>query len=338
MIKNRTIRAIAVVLATVVAAQVRASGPGLHAVRYVMGTWCDLVIFDPDPDAEVAESAFREIARLEDVLSSWDPASEVTRLNASAGHGPQPVSLDLARVAEESAALCTTTGGAFDPSVGPLLRAWGFYTESPGMPDPATHTAAASHVGCDRVSVQRDPWSIALTDGAAVDFGGIGKGYAVDRALAILRARGVTRAKLDFGSSSLGFVGSVDGGWPVVVADPRDRDEPLLSFRIAEGAVSTSSQRERSFEQDGRRFGHIFDPRAARPVQSRLLSVTVVAPRGSTADALSTALFVMGATEGKRLIARTPGVSAVFVEQGPNGLAITTAGKLARLSRLSRAH
>ncbi len=332
-----TVRALAIVLAAVTV-QAGISARGLHAVRYIMGTWCDLVIFDPDPDPDVAESAFREIARLEDVLSSWDPASEVSRLNASAGQGPQPVSVDLARIAYESAALCTTTGGAFDPSVAPLLRAWGFYTESPHVPEPSMVSAAAAHVGCDRVSLQRDPRSIALADGAALDFGGIGKGYAVDRALAILRARGVTRAKLDFGSSSLGFLGSVDGGWPVVIADPRDRDEPLLSFRIAEGAVSTSSQRERSFEQDGRRFGHIFDPRAARPVESRLLSVTVVAPRGSTADALSTALFVMGATEGKRLIARMPGVSAVFVEQGAGGLAITTAGKLAGLNRLSRAH
>src|SRR4030095_10670682 len=124
-----TVRSIAVVLATVVAAQPGASGPPLHAVRYIMGTWCDLVIFDRQPDPDAAESAFREIARLEDVLSSWNPASEVSRLNARAGHGPQPVSVDLARVAEESAALCTTTGGAFDPSVGPLLRAWGFYTE-----------------------------------------------------------------------------------------------------------------------------------------------------------------------------------------------------------------
>src|SRR4029453_4171250 len=107
MIGHRTIRAIAVVLATVVAAQVRGSGPGLHAVRYVMGTWCDLVIFDLDPDPGVAESAFREIARLENVLSSWDPASEVSRLNASAGRGPQPVSLDLAGVAEESGGRCT---------------------------------------------------------------------------------------------------------------------------------------------------------------------------------------------------------------------------------------
>jgi len=330
-----TVRSLAVVLATVVAAQAWASGRTLHAVRYIMGTWCDLVIFDPQPNPAAVESAFREIARLEDVLSSWNPASEVSQLNARAGHGPQPVSIDLARVAEESAALCTATGGAFDPSVGPLLRAWGFYTESPNLPEPETARGAASRVGCDRVSVEPDPRSIALADGAALDFGGIGKGYAVDRALEILRARGVTRAKLDFGSSSLGFLGRVDGGWPVVVADPLDRDHPLLSFRIAEGAISSSSQRERSFERDGRRYGHIFDPRAGRPVESRLLSVTVVASQGSTADALSTALFVMGATEGKRLISRMPDISAVFVEQGSSGLTITTAGNLARLSRLA---
>jgi thiamine biosynthesis lipoprotein len=331
-----SVRALAIVLATVAAAEASASEPGLHAVRYIMGTWCDLVVFDEHPGPEVAESAFREIARLEDVLSSWDPASEVSRLNASAGRGPQPVSVDLATIAEESTALCATTGGAFDPSVAPLLKAWGFYTESPSVPAPETSRAAAAHVGCDRVSVQQDPQSIALADGAALDFGGIGKGYAVDRALAILRARGITRAKLDFGSSSLGFLGRIDGGWPVVIADPRDRDEPLVSFRIAEGAVSTSSQRERFFERDGRRYGHIFDPRAGRPVESRLLSVTVIASQGSTADGLSTALFVLGTTQGKRVMSRMPAVSAVFVEQNAGGgVAITTAGTVAGLTRLS---
>ena len=145
----------------------------------------------------------------------------------------------------------------------------------------------------------------------------------------------MTRAKLDFGSSSLGFLGRVEGGWPVVIVDPRDRDEPLVSFRIAEGSVSTSSQSERFFERDGRRYGHIFDPRTGRPVESGLLSVTVITSQGSSANALSTALFVMGATEGKRMIARMPGVSAMFVEQGADGLVITTAGKVASLTRLS---
>jgi len=175
-----------------------------------------------------------------------------------------------------------------------------------------------------------------LADGAALDFGGIGKGYAVDRALESLRSQGVTRAKVDFGSSSLGYLGRTEGGWPVVVADPRDRDNPLLSFRVLEGAISTSSQRERFFERDGHRFGHLFDPRLGRPVESSLLSVTVIAPRGSTADALSTALFVIGAKQGKRLVSQMPGVGALFVEQRPDGVAITTVGTVARLSRLSR--
>jgi thiamine biosynthesis lipoprotein len=331
-----TLRALTIVLATVVASQAWAAGLSVHAVRYVMGTWCDLVIFDSDPAPDVVQSAFREIARLDDVLSSWNTESEVSRLNANAGRGPQPVSVDLANVAEESAALCTSTGGAFDPSVAPLLQAWGFYTESPGLPAPAIGREAASHVGCDRVTVRRDSRTIALADGAALDFGGIGKGYAVDRALAILRARGVTRAKIDFGSSSLGYLGDVDGGWPIVIPDPRDRDNPLLTLRIPGGAVSTSSQSERSFERDGRRYGHIFDPRLGRPVESSLLSVTVIAARGSTADALSTALFVMGAAQGKRLINRMPGVGAVFVEQSAKGLVTTTAGKLPRLTRLSQ--
>jgi thiamine biosynthesis lipoprotein len=331
-----TVRALALVMAMAAAAHVSASG--VHAVRYVMGTWCDLVIFDPDPAPDVVESAFQEIARLDDVLSSWNPESEVSRLNASAGRGPQPVSVDLAKVAEASAALCATTGGAFDPTVGPLLRAWGFYSESPDLPEPAIGREAASRVGCNRVSVQRDPGSIALADGAALDFGAIGKGYAVDRALAILRGRGGARARIDFGSSSMGFLGSIDGGWPVVIADPRDRDTPLVSFRIAAGSVSTSGQRERSFERGGRRYGHIFDPRTGRPVESRLLSVTVITPPGSIADGLSTALFVMGATEGKRVISRMPGVGAVFVEERASGLSITTAGKLGRLTRVSRAH
>jgi len=327
--------AIAIVLAALATGSTWALGNGEHSVRYLMGTWCDLVIFDPPPAPDVAESAFREIARLETVLSSWDPTSEVSRLNASAGLGPQRVSDDLAAVTDESLSICASTRGAFDPSVGPLVRAWGFYTETPATPAPDSGRAAASHVGCTLIKVDRDSRSISLAEGVALDFGGIGKGYAVDRALEILRARGVTRAKVDFGSSSLGFLGRIDGGWPVVIVDPRDRDTPLVSFRVSEGSVSTSSQQERYFESDGRRFGHIFDPRLGLPVESRLLSVTVIMPRGSTADALSTGLFVLGAAEGKRVISRMPDVGAVFVEQGPRDLVISTAGKVTGLTRLS---
>lgn len=332
---KKTIAAVIVGWVLLVTAFPEARGAGEHAVRYLMGTWFDLVILDPPPAPDVEESVFQEVARLEHVLSSWDSSSELSQLNANAGRGPQTVSDDLANVVEESASICATTGGAFDVTVAPLLRAWGFLSDSPAMPDPDVSRDAQSHVGCDRVTVHHDSKSVALADGASLDFGGIGKGYAVDRALAVLRARGVTRAKVDFGSSSLGFLGRIAGGWPVVIVNPLDRDTPLVSFRVADGSVSTSSQQERYFVSDGHRYGHIFDPRVGKPVDSRLLSVTVIMARGSSADALSTGLFVMGAAEGKRLISRMADVSAVFVEQGENGLVISTAGKLTGLTRLS---
>jgi thiamine biosynthesis lipoprotein len=330
-------RALAVALLIVAVANALLSAGGVHSVRYLMGTWCDLVVLDPDSDADAAEAAFQEIARVERVMSNWDPASEVSGLNAMAGRGPQPVSRDLAIVVREAESLCVASGGAFDLTVGPLLDAWGFNTESPSKPSPERAREAASRVGCHRMSVRLDPPSITLADGTRLDLGGIGKGYAVDQALAVLDAHGVTRAKLDFGSSSLGFVGRVDGGWPIVVADPRDPDNPLLSFRIEHGAVSSSGQRERSFLRDGHRYGHIFDPRVGAPVESRLLVVTVIAPKASTADGLSTALFVMGVEEGSRLISQMPGTSAIFVEERPgHDLAITTAGRVDQLTRFSR--
>lgn len=314
---------------------VPAAGPA-HALRYLMGTWCDLTVLDGDPDPRAAEAAFQEVARLERILSNWDPASEVSGLNAAAGRGPQSVSEDLAAVVAEAEELCATTGGAFDLTVGSAVHAWQFDTESPRKPASDNAHEAASRIGCKRVLVRREPPKVALVEGTRLDFGGIGKGYAVDRALAVLRTHGVGRAKLDFGSSSLGFIGHLDGGWPVVVADPRDRDRPLLTFRVEHGAVSTSGQRERSFTDDGRRYGHIFDPRTGAPVESPLLLVTVIAPKASTADALSTALFVMGSDRGRELVSRMPDMSALFVEERTGGeLSVTTAGRFDGLTRVS---
>lgn len=323
---------VACVFATLAVAAGRGAPAGSHAVRYLMGTWCDL---SGAADAGAAEAAFQEIARLERILSNWDATSEVSSLNADAGRGPRRVSRDLAAVVGEAADLCVASGGAFDPTVGSLVHAWGFDTESPAPPSREREGEAAARVGCGRVTVRLHPPSIALAARTRIDLGGIGKGYAVDRALAVLRARGVTRAKLDFGSSSLGFLGRVDGGWPVVVADPRDRARPLLSFRVDRGAVASSGQSERSFVHGGRRYGHIFDPRTGAPVDTPLRLVTVIAPKASTADAVSTALFVMGVDRGRRLVSRMPGVGAIFVEErGGRDLTVTTVGAVHGVARL----
>lgn len=309
-----------------------------HGVRYLMGTWCDLTLFDVSAEkaSAAAEAAFQEIARLERVMSTWDPDTELTGVNRAAGSRVQSISRDLADVLAAALDTCRDSDGAFDPTVGPLLTLWRFDTERPTLPTPKAVAEARSRVGCGKVLLRREPPTLELPEKFSLDLGGIGKGYAVDRALEVLHTFGVHRAKLDFGSSSLAFEGHVDGGWPVVVADPGNRDRPLLTFRVDRGAVSSSGQREHSFVQNGRRYGHLFDPRAGRPVQSALLLVTVVAPDSVQADAWSTALFVMGADAGARFVARMPGLSAIFVEARPGQrLSVRTVGRIEGLMRLS---
>lgn len=309
-----------------------------HGVRYLMGTWCDLTILDAPSEhaAAAAEAAFQEIARLERVMSTWDAESEISRINGMAGMGPQAISPDLAEVIGASLETCRASGGAFDPTVGPLLALWRFNTERPTVPTSRALADARTRVGCGKVSLRRDPPSVQLPRGASLDLGGIGKGYAVDRALEVLRALGVHLAKLDFGSSSLAFEGHVDGDWPVVLADPRDRDRPLASFRVERGSVSSSGQYERAFMRNGRRYGHIFDPMTGRPVESNLLLVSVIAPGATQADALSTALVVLGSARGAQLVSQMPGVGAIFVEAGPGGrVTLRTAGDVRQLVRFS---
>lgn len=335
-------RVLAAVGLTVCFAVATPSGIGstsYHGVRYLMGTWCDLTLFDAPPEQApaAAEAAFQEIARLERVMSTWDPDSELSRVNSAAGMEAQIISRDLAGVSSAALDACRESSGAFDPTVGPLLHLWQFDTDQPKRPSPAAAAEARTHVGCEKISLTIDPPGIRLPGGASLDLGGIGKGYAVDRALDVLRARGIHRAKMDFGSSSLAFEGTVEGGWHVVLADPRDHDKPLVAFRVDTGSISSSGQRERSFVQDGRRYGHIFDPRRGEPVESPLLLVTVIAPDGTRADALSTALFVMGADRGIPFVTDIPGVSAIFIEAGHAGrVLVRTAGRIDHLVRLSR--
>jgi thiamine biosynthesis lipoprotein len=333
---SRVLAAVSLAVLTAIATPSAIESTPYHGVRYLMGTWCDLTLFDAPPDEApiAAEAAFEEIARLERVMSTWDPDSELSRVNRAAGPDVQPISRDLAAVTSAALDACRESRGAFDPTIGPVVHLWRFDTDEPRRPSPAAAAEARRHVGCGQISLAVEPRGIQLPRGTSLDLGGIGKGYATDRALDVLRARGIDRAKLDFGSSSLAFEGTVEGGWPVVLADPRRRETPLVAFRVRGGSISSSGQRERSFVQNGRRYGHIFDPRTGEPVQSRLLLVTVIAPDATRADALSTALFVMGTDDAIRFVTGTSGVSAIFIEAGPGGrVVVRTAGPVDRLVR-----
>lgn len=240
--------------------------------RYVMGTTCRITAYGTTEDVD---AAFDEIRRWDRILSIYDPESELSRFNAAGGGEP---TADLRAFLDACADFHSRTRGAFDPTVGPAVRAWGFLDRQYRVPP--DNELAALVVGWERVE-RTGP--VRMPSGMEIDPGAIGKGWAIDRAAEVLRARGVTRALLDFRSTAL----AMGGEWTFEI------EATCGQVIVRDRAISTSALTDNAFEQDGRRYGHILDPRTRRPVDG-MYSVTVLAPTATAADALSTGFFVLG--------------------------------------------
>lgn len=270
--------------------------------RFLMGAPLVIEAGAPDPGRAI-EAAFVEVARLEESLSNWRPASEVSRMNRDAGHGPVHLGHDLCDVVGRALGWARDSGGAFDPTVEPVVRSLGIRSEAgrrPDQPEPPAAGPGSAPVGWRGVRFDPATCTIAFAvDGMGIDLGGIGKGYALDAAAAVLRHAGATAARLDFGGQVLVFGSGPDaGGWRIGVADPRDRDRPALAIVLDAGSVATSGDGERRVTgPDGAPIGHHIDPDTGRPIAWDG-SVSVRASDATDADALSTALFVMGPDRG----------------------------------------
>lgn len=287
---------------------------------YLMGTVLEAGIEAPSRGAGVAvlEAVFAEIRRLEEVLSSWTPESEIGGLNGAAPGVPVRVSVELWELLREAAAWSVRTAGAFDPAVGALVDAWDFRGDG-RVPGEEELAAALRSSGMDQYRIASDvPEITRLRPGAWLDTGGFGKGAALRAAVGVLRARGIETAYIDFGGQvvALGPPAGEPAGWQIRIAHPTRRQETVAAIRLPAGSVATSSQSERFVEVDGSRYGHVLDPRTGRPVAGGA-SVTVVASDPLVADILATALLVMGAEEGGRWAAERDDVGVLFlVDQG----------------------
>lgn len=262
-----------------------------------MGTVLDLAVAGCDRAAALraSEAAVREIGRVEEEITTWRPGGALDRLNAS--RPGEAVRLDpelgalLAAVFDWS----ERTRGAFDPTVLPLVRAWDLRGRG-RVPDAREISRALAATGRGQFRLGRATGEgRRLSADAGIDEGAWGKGYALDRAVAVLRRVGVRNALLDLGGQV-----SVLGGADVAVADPRDRKRPAATLKVADESVSTSGNSERGLQAGGRRVGHLLDPRTGQPAPD-FGSVTVVAPSGLAADVLSTAFFVLGPERGLEL-------------------------------------
>jgi thiamine biosynthesis lipoprotein len=276
-------------------------GPALAERRLaVMGTVVDLSVAGASRAEALAasEEAVREIARVEEQLTTWRPGGPLARLNAApAGNavflGPE-VAAVIATVVEWS----SRTDRAFDPTVLPLVRAWGLRGEGK-VTDPAGIAHALAAVGPEHFSIDPERGlGKRHSSAAGIDEGAWGKGYALDRAVAALKRAGVARAVLDLG----GQVSAI-GAATVAIAHPRERGRSAVILDIADESVSTSGDSERGIVVGGKRIGHLLDPRTGQPAPD-FGSATVVAPSGLVADILSTAFFVLGPEKGLALSRR----------------------------------
>jgi thiamine biosynthesis lipoprotein ApbE len=293
--------------------------------RYLMGTRFTILL-QGDERASLdaaASAAFDEVARYEDVTSNWRADSELSRLHAAlAAQGteaPRPVavSADLFAVLAEAKAWSVRSEGAFDATVEPLTRAWDLRGDGRV---PAEEEIAAARGSVDGRAVVLDEAARTVRParaGAGFDLGGIAKGAALDRAVDVLRARGVTRALLNFGGQVYGLGAPLGAAaWSVELADPRDRARGVATVSLRDRSVSTTAASERSLEAGGKRINHILDPRTGRPAPAWGAAV-VVAARGVDADAASTALYVLGPVAGRTWAAQQPDLEATLLVEDP---------------------
>jgi thiamine biosynthesis lipoprotein len=251
-------------------------------------------------------------------LSTYKPDSEISRLNRAAGDGPVQVSPRTLQILRTSARYGELTGGAFEPTLGPLIRKWGFSGgKAPSRPlDAEEVKAELERVGMRHLKVEGATAFLELP-GMSIDLGGIAKGFAVDLACDEILRRGARSFIVDLGGNLRCSGGNGGRPWRVGVRNPfrqASADGGLVGvLRLGDGAaVATSGNYEQFIEIGGERYTHIIDPRTGRPTKG-MAGVTVVSPTATEADALSTALFVLGPDEGRKVLARCPGSAAIWI-------------------------
>jgi FAD:protein FMN transferase len=310
--------------------------PVITLARQAMATRFEVVLQGDDAIhlRAAGEEALDEISRLEQQLSLYQPSSDISRINALAAREPVRVEPRLFQLLERALALGRATDGAFDITVAPLVRCWGFMGGTGRVPDDAALQRARACVGLNLIELNASDSSVRfLRPGVMVDLGSIGKGYALECAAELLRDAGIARALLHGGTSTVVALGrpedqphwsvAVDSGPAPAAASgstyPSDAptSPPLAIVTLQDEALSVSAVWGKSFSRDGRAYGHILDPRTGQPVQHAVLAATIL-PSATEADALSTAILIGGPTSLGFYAARWPQLRALVASStGP---------------------
>ena len=279
-----------------------------------MGTLVEITVHETDKDLaqKAISKSFEEMSRLENIMSTHRHDSELSKLNISAGSKkPTPVSSDLLEVIQRGIHWGRLSNGAMDISIGPAITLWKFDSESPALPDLQQLLNAVGLVDYRDISIEGSSIGLKKT-GMSLHLGAIGKGYAVDRAVDMLKINGIKSGLVNAGGDLMAF-GQKEGAkpWRIGIQHPRKPEEIIASLTLTDKAVATSGDYQKYFIQGETRYHHILNPEDGWP-SNEAVSATVIADTVTDADALSTALFILGAEKGLRLINSLEGVEGII--------------------------
>jgi thiamine biosynthesis lipoprotein len=284
--------------------------------KFIMDTMVSITYYDPSA-GDIIEDAFTEIRRIEDLMSSHKPTSEIGKINSAPAQTPVKVSKETFELIEKSLYYSRVTDGAFDITIGPILRLWDILNGKEKIPSHGDIAAALDLVGYQFVTLDEKNTTVSLEKpNMSLDLGGVAKGYAIDRAREIILKGGLKSAVIDAGGDVWAIGSKPDGGrYNIGVRHPRDLQELLTVVPIRDKSIVTSGDYQRYFVKDGVRYHHIFDPHVGKPANSGLISVTLIGPDGAEGDILATAVFVLGKEKGLELLESLPDVAGMLITE-----------------------
>jgi thiamine biosynthesis lipoprotein len=291
----------------------------LESSVVAMGSAYSVAVYGDDRTQmeEAVDAAFAEVHRLDEMLSNYKPESELSEVNRLAGEHPVAVTPELFNLLAACVEYSRESEGAFDITVGPLMKVWGFYKGTGRLPHRAEVRGALERVGYRNILLDPATRSVRFSrPGIELDPGGIGKGYAVDRMIEVMKPYGIRTALASAAGSSIYGLGAPPGekGWRVQIRDPKDENKSVAEVFLKDESMSTSGNYEKFFRAEGKTYSHIMDPRTGWPAQG-VLSVSVIAPRTIDSEAWTKPLFVNGRAWAEKH--KPAGLRAFFCEDTP---------------------
>lgn len=284
----------------------------------LMGSRFDITVVAKDPVEanKHIELAINEIARIEQLISSWDPKSQTSEINRNAGIKPVKIDSELFDLIQRGIGISKLTDGAFDISYASMDKIWKFDGSMTEMPSTDSIKASVSKVGYRNIILDKKDNTVFLKlKGMKIGFGAIGKGYAADKAKNLLISKGVVAGIINASGDMNTWGKQPDGSeWKVAITNPMDKNKVFALLPINNGAVVTSGNYEKYVTFNDVRYTHIIDPRTGYPATG-IISVTVFAPKAELADALATSVFVMGIEVGLNRIEQLPQVECIIIDE-----------------------